>query len=63
MNFGASAILPNRIRGQIAILILLSLVAIHAVITASFLWNRGQFDPPPSSAQLRRGRAPTARNS
>jgi signal transduction histidine kinase len=46
MNFGASAILPNRIRGQIAILILLSLVAIHAVITASFLWNRGQFDPP-----------------
>jgi signal transduction histidine kinase len=39
------SILPNRIGGQMALLILVSLVAIHAVITA-LLWNFGHFDAP-----------------
>lgn len=51
MSFSVRAILPNRISGQIAILILVSLIAIHAIITASILWSRGQFGPPSPPAR------------
>jgi signal transduction histidine kinase len=40
-----SQLLPERISGQIAILIVVSLIAIHAVITASILWSQRQANP------------------
>ncbi len=51
MNWSARVFLPNRISGQMAILIVASLVAIHMVITASLLWSRGGFDRPASPSR------------
>ena len=48
MNFDLRSFLPNRISGQIALLIVASLLLIHVVLTAAFfLTRRG---PPPRAA-------------
>ena len=46
------AFLPDRISAQIALLIVLSLAAIHVFVTALFFWGRGEMDrrPPPGPA-------------
>ncbi|KAB2883538.1 MAG: HAMP domain-containing protein [Pseudorhodoplanes sp.] len=46
MKFGARALLPSRISGQIALLILLSLLVFHAIVTVGIFWGREQFQPP-----------------
>jgi signal transduction histidine kinase len=45
MRLNIAWILPKRISGQIAVLILLSMIAIHAVITASLLWSHRHVEP------------------
>lgn len=45
MRLNIARILPKRISGQIAVLILLSMIAIHAVITASLLWSHRHVEP------------------
>lgn len=52
MSWDTRAILPNRISGQIAILILTSLIAIHAILTAGFLLSRDRLPPPGGSGEL-----------
>lgn len=51
MNWSARIFLPNRINGQMAILIVASLVAIHIVVTASLFWNRSGLDRPASQSR------------
>ncbi len=45
MRFDIRAYLPNRVSGQIAVLLIASLIASHAVLTASLLYHRRD-DPP-----------------
>lgn len=40
MRFDIRAWLPNRVSGQIVVLLIASLIATHAVLTASFLYHR-----------------------
>lgn len=40
MRFDIRAYLPNRVSGQIAMLLIVSLIASHAILTVSFLYHR-----------------------
>jgi signal transduction histidine kinase len=52
MNRPLHAFLPDRISVQIALLIVLSLAAIHLFVTALFFWSRNEIErrPPPGPA-------------